>query len=112
MRYRLLITAIITCLALPAAADFRTIARAYEIALDNFTAPTSLNAATMFLQCNTCDTQSVRVTSVTEYRVNDKLVSLKEFRKLIFNVPNRSEKTVIVVHHLASDTVEQIQVDL
>ena len=112
MQYRTIIAAIIMCLALPAAADFQTVSRAYEIALNNFSAPPTYNSAAIFRQCDECDPQTVRVTGSTEYRINDKNVSLEEFRKSIFNVRNRSVQTVIVLHHLESDTVEQILVTL
>ena len=112
MQYRITIAAIMMCLALPAAADFQTVSRAYEIALDNFSAPSTSNAAAIFRQCDECDPHTVRVTASTDYRINDKSVSLKEFRKSIFNVRNRSVETVIVLHHLESDTVEQILVTL
>ncbi len=108
MQYRTTIAAIIMCLALPAAADFQVVSRAYEIAMDNFSAPSTHYAAAIFRQCDECETQQVRVTATTEYRINDKNVTLKEFKERIYNVRNRSAETVIVLHHLESDTVQQI----
>ena len=112
MSIRTTIAAIVACLSLPAAAEFVTVALAYEIALDNFSAPTSTNAAVIFRECDSCEAHSVRVTANTDYRINDQSVSLQEFRKRIFPVQNRSEQTVIVLRHLASDTIEQILIDL
>jgi len=112
MQFRLTIAAIIISAALPAAADFRTVALAYEVPLDNFTAPSSLNASAIFRECDTCEPHNVRVTAATDYRINDKSVSLQEFRKRILNIQNRADETVIVIRHLESDTVEQILINL
>ena len=112
MLHRIFIVAILMGLALPAAADFRPISRAYEISLDNFSAPVSLNAAAIFRECNDCTPRTVRVTANTDYRVNNQSVTLKEFRDSIFTVQNRSVETIVVLHHLESDTVEQILVTL
>lgn len=112
MQYPKTITAIILCLALPAAADFQIISRAYEIALNNFQAPVTLGAAAIFRECDECESHTVRVTANTEYRINNKSVTLEEFRKSIFTVRNRSAETVVVLHHLESDTVERILVML
>ena len=112
MHYRKTVTVIFLSLALPAAADFQTVSEAYEISLSNFSAPSSHNAAAIFRQCDECDSHRVRVTVNTQYRINDQTVTLKEFRESIFRVRNRAAETVIVLHHLESDTVEQILVTL
>ena len=112
MHIRKTLTIVLLCLTLPAAADFQTVSRAYEIALNNFSAPASHNAAAIFRQCDDCESHRVKVTPDTQYRINDQSVTLKEFRKSIFKIRNRSAETIIVLHHLESDTIEQILVTL
>lgn len=112
MHHRTTIAAIIICLAMPVAAEFRTVSRAYEIPLDFFSAPVSDNALAAFRQCNKCNSLSVRVTASTDYRVNGKSITLKEFRKIISNVLDRSQKTIVVLHHLETDSIERILLTL
>ena len=112
MHKRKILTMTLLWLTLPAAADFQTVSRAYEIALNNFSAPASHNSAAIFRQCDECDQHRVRVTADTQYRINDQSVTLQEFRKSIFKIRNRSAATIIVLHHLESDTIEQIMVTL
>lgn len=112
MHIRTYLAVIILCLSLPVAAEFQTVSLAYEISLNNFWAPASHNAAVIFRECDECDPLRVRVTANTVYRVNNELVTLKEFRKSIFRVRRRADETIIVLHHLESDTIEQVSVTL
>ncbi len=95
-----------------ATADFTTISRAYEIMLSDFTVPATPSSGVMFRQCSDCDTMTVRVTPQTLYVINGKAVTLKEFRRQIFQVRDRTNEMVIVKHHLESDTVESVSVSL
>jgi hypothetical protein len=54
----------------------------------------------------------VRVTSGTHYTVNGKTVRLQDFRKAVSQANDRDDKTVIVLHHLESDTVVSIAVSI
>jgi hypothetical protein len=99
-------------LSLPVAAEFVTVSKAYEIALSDFRVPATPSSGVQFKECAECDTVIIRVTPGTQYRVNSRSVTLKEFRKNVFQVRNRAEKMVIVLHHLESDTVESVSVNL
>ncbi len=112
MHIRKTLTFILLCLTLPAAADIQAVSRAYEIALNNFWAPASHNATAIFRQCDDCDSHRVKVTPDTQYCINDQSVTLKEFKKSIFKIRIRSAETIIVLHHLESNTIEQILVTL
>ena len=112
MHIRKTLIVIILCLSLPVVADFKTVSLAHEISLSNFSAPASENAAAIFKECDECDAMRVRVTANTRYLVNGKAVTLKEFRKSILGVRRREDELVIVLHHLESDTIEQISVTL
>ena len=112
MHIRQIILALIACLSLPAAAEFTTIARAHEIALSNLRVPVSSSASLMFRQCDDCEMLFVRMTEATVFVVNGEAVKLKEFRKSVFQVRDRTRTIVIVKHHLQSDTITSVRVDL
>ena len=112
MHIKKLLLASIICFSLPAAGDFTTIERAYEIALSDFTVPVTQNGSVMFRQCADCDTKIVRMTPATNFIVNGEVVELKEFRKSVFQIHDRARTTVIVMHHLQSDTITALSVNL
>ena len=97
-------------LSLPVAAEFVTVSRAYEIALSDFRVPATPSSGVQFKECEDCDIVTIRVTPNTRYQVNGKSVPLKEFRKLVFQVRDRAAETIIVLHHLESDTIESVSV--
>ena len=98
--------------AAPASADFKTIALASEVALSDLTSPASENGIVSFRKCPDCEVQTVRVTEQTRYVVDGKSVELADFRKRIALVNDRERATAIVMHHLESDTVTSISVDI
>ncbi len=104
------------CLALLigqfAAADIRTIALASEITLSDFRAPSSVNGVTSFKTCEDCRLQVVSVTKNTRYQINNHTVTLQNFRKSISTLVDRERETVIVTHHLESDVITSISINL
>jgi hypothetical protein len=44
--------------------------------------------------------------------VNGQLVELSEFRQQAFAVSDRASKTVVVLHHLETDTISSISLNL
>lgn len=99
-------------LSLPVAAEFVTVSKAYEVALSDFRVPATPSSGVIFKVCEDCDYKTIRVTTKTRYRVNSRAVTLKEFRKSVFQVRDRASKMIIVLHHLESDTVESVSVNL
>jgi biopolymer transport protein ExbD len=104
------------CLALiaghSATADIKTITLASEIALNNFRVPASASGVASFKACESCKTRTVNVTTSTRYEINKQAVTLQNFRKSLSTVVNRKRATVIVMHHLESDVITSISVDL
>jgi hypothetical protein len=104
------------CLALLishlATADIKTIALASEVSLSEFRVPASVNGVASFKTCESCELQVVSVTSNTRYEINHRTVKLQEFRKSLSTVSNRDRKTVIVMHHLESDVITSISINL
>lgn len=100
----------ILALSLPAAAEFTTVSRAYEVALSNITVPATMSSNIMFRSCAKCDMTTVRLSPSTQFVVNGQSVTLKDFRKSVFQVRDRARKVVIIRHHLESDTIEYVSV--
>jgi hypothetical protein len=99
-------------LGVSAAAEFTTIERAYEVPLSLLRVPASTSGSVMFSQCAECASFRVPVTGNTEFVVNGKAVLLKDFRKSLFKVRDRESQTIIVRHHLQSNTITAIKVTL
>jgi hypothetical protein len=108
MKIKLILSALILGLALPVAAEFKTVSRAHEVSLSDFRAPTTLNGGLTFKGCAECDSLSVSVTPNTRFVVNGKTLSLDEFRSAVSRVDNREAATIIVLHHLESDTIVSV----
>ena len=95
-------------IALPAAADFQTVSRAYEVALSDLTVPLSQNGQLLFRQCNDCDTESVRLTPNTQFVVNGRNVRFDRFRSIANETSEADSVPVTVLHHLESGTVVRL----
>ncbi|MDH3275213.1 MAG: hypothetical protein OEM64_04940 [Gammaproteobacteria bacterium] len=95
-----------------AMADFKTITRAYEVVLSDFRAPASVNGIVSFKTCESCEVQTVNVSSTTRYQLNDRTVTLPQFRRSLSTVQDRSDETIVVMHHLESDVVTSISISL
>ena len=112
MKIRTLFAAVMISLSFSAAADFTTVERAYEVNLATFNVPVTHNGIISFKECDTCEAVSARLTGQTRFIINGKAVELKEFRKSVFQVRDRSSKSVTVLRHLEADTVTSISVVL
>ena len=110
MNIKRLLICTLLALSLPVAADFETVSEAYEIALSDFRVPATPSSGVQFKECAECEYTIIRVTPHTRYRVNQHTVELKEFRKSVFQIRDRANTMVIVLHHLESDTVEAVTV--
>lgn len=99
-------------ICLPASADFRTVERAYEVPLSMYRAPATSAGSLAFKQCDSCDLQVLRVSGKTRYVLNNEALKLSEFRKALSGVRDRSHKFVIILHHLESDTVSSVSLNL
>ena len=95
-----------------AMADFKTVTRANEVRLNEFRLPASLNGIASFKACGACGMQTVNVNAATRYRINNEFVSLVEMRRSLAVVSNRDRRTIIVMHHLESDLITQISINL
>ena len=99
-------------LSFSAAADLTTITAAYEVAVSDLRLPVSENGTLTFKQCPDCEAQTLRVTSNTRYVVNDRGTELAEFKNQLRRVRNRKTVAATVMHHLESNTITAISVNL
>jgi hypothetical protein len=97
---------------MPVVAEFETISIAYEVALSNFTIPATPSSSVILSQCDDCERIAIRVTPETVYTVNEAAVTLNQFRKIVFEIRDRERETMVVLHHLESDTVRSVSVTL
>ena len=110
MKIKHFFIAALLSVSLPAAADFRTVAEAYELALSDVTIPATPSSGITFRKCADCDKETVRVTPTTQYSVNGQVYPLKGVRRLCFDSGDRANTFVSVVHHLESDVVLSVSV--
>ncbi len=112
MKLKLLIAAALLSLALPAAADFKTVQEAYEVALSDLRLPRADGGTIAFKECDTCQYLRFRVGADMNYRLDGKSVSLKKFREALTHVENREDQPVTVLRHLERNQVTAVSVNL
>ena len=95
-----------------ATAEMRVITLASEVALSEFRVPASPNGVASFKTCPECELQVVSVTQNTRYELNNQSVTLQDFRMSLSTVLDRDAATVIVMHHLESDLITLIAINL
>jgi hypothetical protein len=110
MKFKVLIAAIILGLALPVAADFKTIAEAHEVSLGNLRLPQSETGTVAFKTCDECSYQVKRVGENAQWVLNGKSLSLTKFRRGLLSITDRDATAVTVLHHLGQDRVIQVTV--
>jgi len=112
MKLKVLITALLFSLALPAAADMTVVQKAYEIALSDMRLPRANGGTIAFKECDKCDYIRVRVGEDTQYRIDGKAVPLAKFRDALKLVGDRDDQPVTVLHHLKRNRVTAVSVNL
>ena len=108
MKIKVFFAAIILALALPAAAQFRTISEAYEIELVNLRLPQRAAGTIAFRKCDTCEFLTKRIGDETRWILNGKTVAFDAFRAALGRVRERDNRYAIVLHHLESDRITQV----
>jgi biopolymer transport protein ExbD len=93
-----------------AAADFKTIAKAYEVPLTELGLPVSLSGSLSFRECDTCERFTVRIDANTRFLVNQEATTLDDFRQRVRGLSNAAERPVTVLHDLESNTVIEVHI--
>ena len=110
MKTRHFIIAALMSVSLPAMADFTTVAEVYELSLADVQVPATPSSGIVFRKCAECDMEVLRVTPNTQYLINGKNYTLKEFRERVFNIRDRAGTYVGVMHNLETDVVLSVSV--
>lgn len=112
MRTRVLLFLLLTGLTLPAAAEFSTITKAYEVELSDLRLPGSAGGTLAFKECPGCPSQTIRVTGNTRYLLNGRSIPLEKFRAALDASRGGNDPAVIVFHHLESNVITGVKVRL
>ena len=110
MRIKTLFITALVSLSFAAAAENYVIAQAYEIAVDGLRLPGNIVGSVSFQDCDICEMQTVRVTTETRYLLNNRDVSLVEFKKAVKSIVDKKSNIATVIHHLASDSIVEVHV--
>jgi len=109
---KLALVAFLAALSVNSMAEMRTVELAYEIEMKNFRAPGTPSGTVGIRECDNCQQKVLRVNAKTRYTVNDRNVSLADFRKQLQNNRNSEDTLLIVSHHIEDDIVTAITVTL
>ena len=108
MKFKMVITALMLALALPAAALFTTISAAYEVALNEIRLPQNPVGTIAYKKCSTCPYETKRVDAATIWEVNGRALPLQQFKRAIEGVAEPQKKTIQVLHQLEEDRVKKV----
>lgn len=110
MKFKLLIAAIVLGVALPVAAQFGTIAEAYEVRLSDLRMPLNEGGTVAYKPCGACSYETKPVSSDAEWILNGQSLPFAEFRRGIMSIADGDAASVTVLHHLEKDRVIRVQV--
>lgn len=112
MNIKFLVAVLLLSLGTSIPASGQIVSLAYEVPLSEFRAPATTNGGASFRECSECERHLVRVTAATHYLINGKSMRLQAFKEALMHANDRDEKTLTVLHHLESDTIQSISVSL
>ncbi len=110
MRIQIFLIAALASMSFAASAENHIIAQAYEIAVDGLRLPGNVVGSVSFKDCDACEMQTVRVTADTRYLLNNRDVSLVEFRMAVNSIVDKKSNIATVIHHLESDSIVAVHV--
>lgn len=110
MHIRLFMIALLATLSFAASAENHIISQAYEIAVSDLRLPGNVVGSVSFKECDTCVKQTVRVTTETEYVLNNRTVSLADFKVAVKSISDKRKNIATVIHHLQSDAIVAVHV--
>lgn len=108
MKVKIILTALFMALALPAAAQFRTVAAAYEVALSDIRLPRSTAGTIAYKKCSECPYETRRVDASTVWEVDGQALPLEKFRQAVSGVADPRQETVQVLHHLEENRITKV----
>jgi len=108
MKMKLIVTALLLCLSVPALAQFKTIAEAYEVQIGDVRLPQNDIGTIAFKRCGDCDYETRRINRGTVWEFNGERMSLEKFRRALARVDRSDNIPVQVLHHLESNQVTKV----
>ena len=112
MRAKLILLVVAALAWGQASADFKTVARAYEVPLSELSLPVSSSGTVSFRQCDTCELLSVRSSANTRFLLNGQSLTLDEFRNAVRYAANAADRAVTVLCDLSANTILEIRTSL
>lgn len=110
MKMKMIVTAILLGLSLTAAAQFKTVAEAYEVALDDVRLPQNEVGTIAFKKCHECDYEVRRVNRDTIWEFNGERMPLEKFRRAFATLDRSQNIPVQVMHHFELNQVTRVWV--
>ena len=110
MKIKMIFTVLLLSLSLTAAAQFKTIAEAYEVSINDLRLPQSEAGTIAYKKCSDCDYETRRVNRATVWEFNGERMSLEKFRHALATVDRSENIPVQVLHHLESNQVTKVWV--
>ena len=110
MKIKVLIAAIVFSLALPAAAQLRTIAQAHELSLGDIRLPQSEHGTIAFRLCASCPMKLTRISADAQWFFNGSRLSLEDFLIQVAQLADHEEVDATLLHHLKNDQVTKVSV--
>ena len=107
MKFRIITTALLLGLALPAAADFTTIVEGHEVSIKNVRLPQTQSGTIAYKRCNTCPYETKRVAADVSWEFNGSAMRLERFRDRIAAIADRNW-VITVGHHLQRDEIVRV----
>ena len=110
MHIRLFMIALLAILSFAASAENYIVSRAYEIAVGELRLPGNVVGSISFKDCDSCAMQTIRVTTETQYVLNNRAVSLADFKVAVKSIVDKQHNIATVIHHLQSNAIIAVHV--
>ena len=110
MKIKTIVAAFLLSLCISAAAQFQTVAEAYEVALNDIRLPQNEVGTIAFKQCGECSYETRRVNRDTIWEFNGDRMSLEKFRRNFASIDRSQNIPVQILYHLELNQVTRVWV--
>lgn len=110
MKIKAFVSALLICIALPVSANMTPVTESYEVGLDEVRMPRLVGGTIAFKACAECSYRRDVVSERTVWLINNKPVSLREFRSRTDKVADRDNHTVTVQRNLKTNEIVEVSI--
>lgn len=110
MKFKVLIAAILLALSLPVAAEWKSPQESHEARLSELRLPQNEAGTVGFKPCEECAYVVKRVDASTEWVLDGRKMSLKDFKRNLRRITDREGTPVTVVENFEVDRVTRVSV--